>query len=267
MRRKTATVLFAAMLAVAGGTRADVPAGTPVFSEPLDIDNEYNPFVPFRIKVYELVKGKGDKFAIDVFRGGTRTIEIDGEDVECAIMEEWAIEDGEIVEISENYFAQSDDGTVYYCGEIVNHYEGGELTGHGGSWIVGGPKGSDPDETATASAPAVFMPADPEVGDEWKSEDIPDAGIEEFNTAVAFHRTVRVPAGRFRRVLQVKGETPAVENKWYAPDIGFIQSKETGETMALVEIEDNDDEEELEEELEDALEEILGEEDDEEDDD
>jgi hypothetical protein len=265
MNRIARMLVVASLLTVAA--RTEVPTGAPEFSDPTDIDNRYNPFVPFRIKVYELVKGKGSKFAIDVFRGGTRTIPIGGEDVECAILEEWAIEDGEVVEISENYFAQADDGTVYYCGEIVNHFEGGELTGHGGSWIVGGPTGSDPDETATAAGPAVIMPAHPEVGDEWKSEDIPDAGIEEFNTAVAFHNTLRVPEGRFRNVLQVRGETPAVENKWYAPRIGFIQSKETGETVALVELEDNDDDEEMEEELEEILEDILGEDEEEDDDD
>lgn len=261
---RIARCLVAAALFAVGGSpgpaRAEVPTGTPSFSDPLDIDNEYHPFVPFRIKVYELVKGEGEVFDIDVFRGETRTIEFDGEDVECAILEEWAIEDGEIVEISRNYFAQADDGTVYYFGEIVDIYEGGELTGHDGSWLVGGPTGSDPDETAEASAPAVFMPADPEVGDEWKSEDLPDEGIEEFNTAIAFHRKVRVPAGRFCDVLQVRGETPAVENKWYAEGVGFIQSKEDGEVLAMIDLEDNDDEDELEEELEEVLEEILGEE-------
>jgi hypothetical protein len=238
----------------------EVPTGTPEFSDPTDIDNRYDPFVPFRIKVYALTKG--DEYAIDVFRGDTRTIHIDGKPVKCAILEEWAIEGGEIVEISENYFAQADDGTVYYCGEIVNHFDGGEITGHGGSWLVGGPTGSDPDETATAAKPAVFMPANPEVGDEWKSEDIPEAGIEEFNTAIAFHNSVRVPEGRFRCVLQVRGETPDVENKWYAPHVGFILSKESGETLQLVDLEDSDDEDDMEEELEEVLEEILGEDED-----
>lgn len=259
---RIATMLVAATLLAAGGSlelaRAEVPTGPPGFSDPLDIDNEYSPFVPFRIKLHELVKGKGSKYAIDVFRDETRTIGFNGEDVECAILEEWAIEEGEIVEISRNYFAQADDGTVYYFGEVVDIYEGGELTGHGGSWLVGGPTGSDPEETATASEPAVFMPADPEIGDEWKSEDLPDAGIEEFNTASAFHKKVRVPAGKFHDVLQVKGETPAVENKWYAPGVGFIQSKENGETVAMTDLEDNGSEDEMEEELEEILEEVLG---------
>jgi len=262
---RIAGILVAATLLAAGTpplARAEVPTGTPEFSDPLDIDNEYNPFVPFRIKVYKLIKGEGEVYDIDVFRGETRKIHFDGENVECAILEEWAIEDGEVVEISENYFAQADDGTAYYFGEIVNIYEGGELVGHDGSWLVGGPTGSDPDETATASGPAVFMPANPEVGDEWKSEDLPDEGIEEFNTAIAFHRTVRVPAGRFYDVLQVRGETPDVENKWYAPDGGFILSKESGEVLAMIDLEDNDDEDELEEELEEVLEEILGDEED-----
>jgi hypothetical protein len=249
----------AALLLAVGGTlelaRAAVPASPPAFSNPLTIDNKYDPFVPFRIRVYELVKGKGDLVVLDVFKPDTRTFTLeDGTEVECATLEEWEIEEGEIVEISQNWFAQSDDGTVWYFGETVDTYENGQVTGHGGSWLVGGPGAGDPAETVEAKEPAVFMPGDPEVGDQWKSEDLPDAGIEEFNEVIRFVKRVRVPACRFRHVLEIRGETPDVETKWYAPHLGFIKAKEGRDVLALIDVIDSEDEEEMQEELEEILE-------------
>ena len=44
-------------------------------------------------------------------------------------------EDGELVEISYNYFAHCrETGDVWYFGEDVDDYEGGVIVGHGGAW-------------------------------------------------------------------------------------------------------------------------------------
>jgi hypothetical protein len=264
MRKTTATTVAAtAILALVlvgapAPVRAEVPTDPPTFTDPLDLDNAYHPFLPNRIRLYEQVQGGGDLHVIDVFRAGTRTFTLaDGTEVETRILEEWEVEDGEIVEISQNYFAQADDGTVYYFGEVVDQYEGGVVTGHGGSWLVGGPSGSDPAETVTATEPTVFMPGDPEVGDTWKAEDLPDAGIEEFDEALPFVPKLKVPAGTFHGLLKVREETPDVEYKWYAPDVGFLKQKEGPDTVELVALIDSDDEAEMEEALEDLLDDLL----------
>jgi hypothetical protein len=242
--------------------RADVPTGRPRFSLPLDIDNTYHPFVKFRIRLYQQTIGGGDVHVIDVFRPGTRTFTMsDGTRVECAILEEWEVEDGEILEISRNFFAQADDGTVYYFGETVDVYEGGVVVGHDGSWLVGGPSGDDPEETVAADEPTVFMPADPEVGDQWKAEDLPEEGIEEFDRVLAFVRRLETPAGTFRDVLKVEERTPDVGIKWYAPGVGFVQQKDGREVVSLVDVIDSDDKSEMREELEEILEDLLGEDD------
>ena len=61
LRNRIGGLLVAAALLAAGThlrARAEVPSGAPEFSDPLDIDNAYNPFVPFRIKLCKL-KGSG----------------------------------------------------------------------------------------------------------------------------------------------------------------------------------------------------------------
>ncbi|MGQ0615228.1 MAG: hypothetical protein ACT4PV_15955 [Planctomycetaceae bacterium] len=247
---------------------AEVPTGTPTFSDPLAIDNAHLPFLRYRIRLYEQVKGGGDLHVIDVYLGGTRMFEWNGAMVECAMLQEWEVDAGEVVEISINYFAQADDGTVYYFGETVDKYDGGAIVGHGGSWLVGGPEAGDPAETVTADDPTIFMPADPEVGDQWKAEDLPDFDIEEFDEVVKIVKKLKVPAGKFKSVLKVKEETPDVGFKWYAPGVGFIQQQDGREVVSLEEIIDNDDADEMAEELEEILEELLGcDEDDDDDDD
>jgi hypothetical protein len=262
-----AAIVCLALGTAPGPARADVPTGTPAFSDPLDIDNPYHPFRAHRIRRYEQIRGGGNLHVIDVFLPDTRTFTFGGTDVECRVLQEWEIDAGEIIEISLNFFAQADDGTVYYFGETVDTYEGGEVVGHDGSWLVGGPDAGDPADTVTADEPTVFMPADPEVGDRWKAEDLPEAGIEEFDRVLRILRRFAVPKGTFRNVLKVEERTPDVGFKWYAPRVGFVQQQGGNEVVALTHLIDSDDAEEREEQLEEILEELLGDDDCDEDDD
>lgn len=241
---------------LAASVGAEVPSGAPEFSDPLDIDNGYHPFVTYRLRIYEVQQGHTDAYAVDVFTDQTRTFTVDGKDVECACQLEYAIEDGEIVEISKNYFAQADDGTVYYFGETVDNYEDGVIVDHDGSWLVGGPGPGDPAETATADAPAVFMPGTPQVGDVWKPEDLPDDGIEEFVTAIQFQKKLTTPYGTLDDVLEVEEETPDIERKWYAVGIGFAKAKEQAEILILVNLVDAADADDMDAELSAILDEL-----------
>ena len=254
------TATAALLLGLSGAfdiARAEVPTGTPGFSNPLDIDNKYHPFVEFRLRVYEVLQGHTDATVIDVFTSNTRTFAYDGGMVECACLEEWEIEDGEIVEISLNYFAQADDGTAYYFGETVDIYEDGEIVSHEGSWLVGGPGPGDPAETATADDPAVFMPANPEIGDVWKPEDLPDDDIEEFVEAIKFRKKLQTPVEKFKDVLKVEETNPDIEHKWYAADVGFVKGKEQGEILMIVDIIDTEDADDLQDELDALLDDLL----------
>ena len=210
---------------------------SPAFSDPLTFDNELMPFEPGGLKMY-VGRAEGEKLAVaDLYLEETRSFELDGADVACAILQETEFEAGELTEVSRNYFAEADDGTVYYFGEVVDIYEDGEVVSHDGSWLVGGPTDpSDPPETATALAPAVFMPADPEVGDTWKPEDLFPI-VDETVELVAEDVNVKVPAGKFEDAIKVK-ETSQLsdgfEHKWYVPGLGFVKSSEPGEMLSLV---------------------------------
>jgi hypothetical protein len=135
---------------------------------------------------------------------------------------EWAdanenglIDAGEdLIEVSLNYFAQTQDGTVCYFGEEVDIYEGGVVVSHEGSWRA----------DAGGNAPGIFMPADPQVGMTYQQEVAPGVA-EDQATIVSRGRTVTVPAGTFTDTIRVVDFNPldgSKGSKVYAPNVGII---------------------------------------------
>lgn len=154
-------------------SRASVPGGPPVFTDPLNITNAFHPFQPGGVKVFAGSRDGLRAVTVDSYLGETRTFAVSGRSVSCRILQEMSFEDGELVEVSRNHFAQADNGAVYCFGETVDLYRDGRVINHDGSWLVGGAtRPGDPPNTTAACAPALFMPASPEVSDVFQPEDL-----------------------------------------------------------------------------------------------
>jgi hypothetical protein len=207
-----------------------------VFSHPLSITNPYQPFVPGRVRHYERIQGNLDAEDIETCTNSTRNFAWNGTTVACRVLQEMSLESGEVVEISRNYFAQADDGSVYYFGEVVDLYAGGVIVGHEGSWLLGGPTDpADPPETATDTNPNVFMPANPEPGDEYRPEDTLPV-VDEEDLILKSGQKVSTPAGHFDDCLQIRESSlldPDTETQWYAPGLGVVKVKEKGDVRVL----------------------------------
>jgi hypothetical protein len=217
--------------------RASVPTGTPTFSDPLDITNSYHPFQPGGVKVFQGASGRDRAVGVHVYLEEPRSFNWNNTTVQCRVLREVSFENGQLVEISDNYFAQANDGTVYYFGEVVDNYEDGVVVDNDGSWLVGGPTlPSDPATTANATDPTVFMPANPEVGDVFKPEDLPPV-VDETAEVERVDVSVKVPAGRFEETIRIE-ETSSLEPgatlKWYAPGVGVVMEKAKGEHLNLI---------------------------------
>jgi hypothetical protein len=122
--------------------------------------------------------------------------------------------DEDLIEISLNYFAQADDGTVCYFGEDVDIYEDGEVVSHEGAWRA----------DAEGNAPGIFMPATPELGMTYQQEVAPGIAMDEA-TIIRVGRTVTVPAGTFTQTITVRDFNPldgSRGTKVYAPGVGLI---------------------------------------------
>ena len=136
--------------------------------------------------------------------------------VETRVIEEREYEDGELVEISRNFFAMAEEtGDVFYFGEDVDYYEDGEVTRHDGEWRAG----------KDDARPGLYMPADPAVGMKYYMEVAPNAAMDRaeiFDTDA----TVETPSGTFHNVLVITESSPLEPDdesyKRYAPKIGMI---------------------------------------------
>ena len=70
--------------------------------------------------------------------GRTEGFEVGGRRIEAAIVQDRSFHNGTLHEIALDFYAQADDGTVYYLGEDVDYYDKrGHVTGHHGSFRYG----------------------------------------------------------------------------------------------------------------------------------
>jgi hypothetical protein len=132
------------------------------------------------------------------------------------IVEEKEWKDGELYEISLNYFALCEPtNDVYYFGEDVNFYKKGKVVKHDGSWLAG----------TNDNRAGLMMSGTPKVGMKYYQEIAPKVAMDRAEI-VSLDETCETPAGTFTNCLKVKEgsaiETFAKEYKYYAPGIGLI---------------------------------------------
>jgi len=195
------------------------------FSDPATITN---PYLPLSETPRVELRGEDDGAALRVVRAlqdETEPFMVDGEQVDAAVVEDRAYEDGELKEIALDYYAQADDGTVYYMGEDVDNYENGKVANHDGAFRYG-------EDTNNLG---VAMPADPAPGDEFKFEDVPGVGSED-NTVTTVGEPASVGGTTHDDVVAVDGYVlpdKEDETKYYARDIGLIREMGPGSDVQL----------------------------------
>ncbi|HEU0248185.1 MAG TPA: hypothetical protein VFR38_13975 [Gaiellaceae bacterium] len=202
--------------------RVDVVA--PTFSDPTTITN---PLFPISDLHSVVLNGRVDGMPFHTettLLPETRIIEwTEGQQVETRISQYVAYLDGRIEEVALDYYAQADDGSVWYFGEDVFNYEDGHVADTDGTWLAGkdGP-------------PAMIMPGDPHVGDVYRPENVPGLVFEEV-TVKAVNKQVAGPRGPVEGAI-VAGELHqdgSRESKTFAPGYGEFFTSSGGDLEAL----------------------------------
>ena len=103
----------------------------------------------------------------DIFVVTRETKVIDG--VVCHVIKDTAIVDGEVVEKTNDYFAQDKNGNVWYFGEDTKQFENGQVVGTEGTWRAG----------VNGATPGIIMEADPHKGDAYAQEHAPPVALDE----------------------------------------------------------------------------------------
>jgi hypothetical protein len=149
--------------------------------------------------------------------------------VTVTVLEEKAFEDGELVELALDFFAQHSDGSVYYFGEEVDNYEDGQLKDHAGAWLAG----------EGANQPGIIMPAAPQLNQTYQQEDAPGVA-EDMATVLALDETVTVPSGTYTGCMKTREFTPLEpgieEFKWHCPGVGLVKEEGDGSLLELASV-------------------------------
>jgi len=202
--------------------RVDLTA--PTFSNPTAVTNPLHPSA----RTDQVIYGgqvDGGTFRTEFSRVPDRKrITWNGQTFDGITMQYLAFADGRIQEVALDWFAQADDGSVWYLGEDVFDYEDGAVADTEGTWVAG-PK----------APAAMIMPAHPASGDAYRTENAPPVVFEEVRVQ-ATDQTVPGPSGPVAGAMVVRethldGET---EDKVFAPGYGeFSTGSSNGDLEAV----------------------------------
>jgi len=152
--------------------------------------------------------------------------------VKTRVVEEREWKDGELVEVSRNFFARcKQTGDVYYFGEDVDIYEDGEIVSHAGAWLAG----------KNGARPGVIMPGTFLLGSRYYQEIAPGVA-EDRAEHLAMGLDLELPAGVLDDCVHIVETSPlepgAESVKFYCEGIGLVADGEA----ELVSYPDDDDE-------------------------
>jgi hypothetical protein len=139
--------------------------------------------------------------------------------IETRVIEEREEENGELKEVSRNFFAICEDhGDVFYFGEEVDDYQNDKVIGHSGTW-----RADEKDSKA-----GIIMPGTILLGARHYQEIAPNA--MDRAEIISDNVTMNTPAGTFHNCLRVE-ETSGIDPdekyyKTYAPGVGLIQDED-----------------------------------------
>jgi hypothetical protein len=196
------------------------------FSHPREINNE---FLPLATLKQDILEGKEGKSKLRIERTTKPEIKkaykLGDQTVEALCVEDREYVDGALAEVALDYFAQADDGTVFYLGEDVDEYKDGKVVGHGGTWHFG----------KDTQSPGVLFPGKAKVGDKFMSEDV-SKEIHENDEIMSLDETAKTPAGTYKNCIKLKevladGE---VEYKYFAKGVGVVREVPADGDVLLV---------------------------------
>jgi hypothetical protein len=191
------------------------------------IDNPYMPLTPGKTYIYEGQTEKGNE-RNEVFVS-TDTKVILG--VTCLVVQDTVMVDGVLEEQTLDWYAQDNQGNVWYFGEDSKDFQNGSVTSTQGSWEAG----------VNGALPGIVMQANPTIGETYRQEYY-KGEAEDWASVLSLSESLTVPTGTYSNVLMTNewsglDNPPIYEHKFYAAGIGFIMTTylQGGYELKLVE--------------------------------
>ena len=221
----TTTVTQATPTASSSPTGSGLPQGSEAVKlDPAEfttrIDNPYWPMSPGSKWVYSETDTQGthEKVVVEV-TDKTKAI---ANGVEARVIRDTATENGQPVEITDDWYAQDSAGNVWYLGEATAEYKNGKVASTAGSFEAG----------VDGAQAGIAMPANPEPGMAYRQEYLKGVAEDKGAVVTVGEEQVEVPFGHFNTdVLMTRDLVPlepkVQELKFYAPDVGPLLSVHT----------------------------------------
>jgi hypothetical protein len=181
------------------------------------VDNRYFPLQPGTTLTYSGTTNEGVERIVTEVTSRGKVIQ----GVAATVVLDRAYLDGELIEETDDWFAQDAAGNVWYLGEATKEYEDGRVVSTDGSWEAG----------VDGAKPGIYMWAEPgeHLGTEYFQEYFPGEAMDK-GKVVALHASVQVPAGTFTDCVETEDwnllEPGAKERKFYCAGVGLV--RETG---------------------------------------
>jgi hypothetical protein len=237
------TYLRTFALALAGAVALAIPGGTAIgesnpsfepefsteiFEDPME--NPWFPLVPGTTFFYEAETDEG--LETSEFTITHDTIVIIG--VTCKVIQDLEFVNGELTEETLDYFAEDEDGNVWYFGEDTTSFHDG-VPSPAGTWRAG----------VDGAMPGILLPGDPKTGMSYRQERAPGIA-EDMGKVLKIGVEVEIGIGEFEGCLVTKEWNPlasggSTEQKTYAPGVGLILVRELSGQTVRVELVDVDD--------------------------
>jgi len=197
---------------------SSLPQGSePVELDPADFTTEIdNPYWPLKVGsrwVYRETDSEGANQRVVVTVTNKTKMVANG--IEARVVRDVVTEDGQPVEVTDDWYAQDSDGNIWYLGEDTTDYEDGKPKSTEGSFEAG----------VDGALPGIALPAQPEEGMTYRQEYY--AGeAEDAGEVVRTDAQAESPFGHFTGVLMTQDTNPlepkTLEFKFYARDVGPV---------------------------------------------
>lgn len=196
----------------------DLPQGDePVDLDPANfttkIDNPYWPMKPGTRWTFREVDEHGREVKVVVIvTHDTKKI---ANGITARVVRDTVTRDGELIEDTNDWYAQDVEGNIWYLGENTAEFKNGKLTTRGGSFEAG----------VDGALPGIVMPANPQPGMKYRQEYY-KGEAEDNGEVLSINEMAEVPYGQFDQVLLTKDtitiEPDVLEYKLYAPGVGPV---------------------------------------------
>jgi hypothetical protein len=175
------------------------------------IDNPYFPLIPGTTYTFQGVSAGFPETDIVTVTHQTKAII----GVRCVVVRDEVHTSGQLTELTFDWYAQDEDGNVWYFGEDSHEYSGGSPVSAFGSWEAG----------VDGAQPGIVMPGTPVNGQTYRQE-YRRGQAEDMAQILRLNDRAKVPYDSFHSVVVTKDWSPLepgiVEQKYYASGVGLV---------------------------------------------